>query len=143
MFTYKYPRPQVTTDIVVRYYPNQVLLIKRKNEPYKDCWALPGGFLNDNETLLECAKRELEEETGLKLTNLRFQFIADNPTRDPRGRTLSAVYYACVYQKLPLKPADDAIDCRWMFLEDIMHFDRIPLAFDHFEILSRVLQNDV
>ncbi len=94
MYTYKYPRPAVTADCVVIGQADngsrKVLLIRRGNEPYKDCWALPGGFLNMDETLEECARRELKEETGLMPTGEMVELKSFSTVdRDPRGRTIT------------------------------------------------------
>ena len=71
-YTYKYPRPAVTGDCIVitKEVDAKVLLIQRADEPYKGCWAFPGGFLNMDETTEQCAIRELEEETGLKVNDV-------------------------------------------------------------------------
>ena len=138
MYSYKYPRPAVTADCVVigraadssRY----VLLIRRGNEPYKGCWALPGGFMNMDETLEQCALRELKEETGLTpsgdITELKSFSTVD---RDPRGRTITVAHLI----EMPLtevKGADDAAEAQWFPLNELP-----PLAFDHDEIIKEAL----
>ena len=138
MYSYKYPRPAVTADCVVigsaadssRY----VLLIQRGNEPYKGCWALPGGFMDMDETLEQCALRELKEETGLTpsgdITELKSFSTVD---RDPRGRTITVAFLI----ETPLteaKGGDDAADARWFPLNELP-----PLAFDHDEIIKEAL----
>ncbi len=82
-YSYKYPRPAVTVDCVV-LNDNNVLLIKRLNTPFKDHWALPGGFIDIDETLEEAAYRELSEETGVKNICLKPFKVYDTPGRDPR-----------------------------------------------------------
>ena len=92
-YTYEYPRPAVTVDIVIatREESPRVLLIRRKNEPFAGCWALPGGFVEMDETLESAARRELHEETGVKTKALVQLGTFGDPGRDPRGRTISVV----------------------------------------------------
>lgn len=134
MPTYKYPRPAVTADIVL-LAEGSVLLIERGNDPYKGCWAFPGGFLEEGETIDECARRELREETGLDIGGLRQAGVFSRPGRDPRGWTVTVAFVA----ELPSRPAasagDDAARARWFALNALP-----PLAFDHSEILQSILQ---
>ena len=139
-YTYKYPRAAITVDIVLVNNTStelQCLLIQRKHDPYKQLWAFPGGFLDMNETLLEAAKRELYEETGIENVDL-YQFKTfDALDRDPRHRTLTIVFYGYLANE-NIKPnaADDASDARWWPI------GKIPkLAFDHDQILHDVLLN--
>lgn len=138
-YCYKYPRPAVTTDCVVfNSTPDdaKLLLVKRANEPFKGKWALPGGFLEENETLEECAARELEEETGLKDVELS-QFEAFSAVdRDPRGRTISVVYVGKVeLEEDGLRAGDDAKEAAWFPV------DKLPeLAFDHREIVFKAMR---
>jgi 8-oxo-dGTP diphosphatase len=114
----------------------QLLLIKRGNEPFKDMWAFPGGFVDDDEDLEPAARRELEEETGLKVPALRQVHTFGKPGRDPRGRTVSVIYYGFIDEAdSSIAGADDAADARWIPLKDIKE-----LAFDHMEILEFALQ---
>ena len=104
-YSYDYPRPMVTTDIVVFNTINNttsILLIKRLNDPYKDCWALPGGFVDKDEPLLDAANRELEEETGLKNQQLEQFYTFGDPNRDPRGHTVSVVFTTQIYNSINL-----------------------------------------
>ena len=136
-YTYDYPRPAVTADSVVFCNGSDglsVLLIERMNEPFKGCWAFPGGFMEMEEDAEDCAKRELKEETGLEIRTMRQLGAFTDVNRDPRGRTVSIAYYA-VIEKSEVKGADDAIQARWFPI------DSIPLlAFDHDKILRIALE---
>ncbi|WZL88852.1 NUDIX hydrolase [Salinimicrobium sp. 3283s] len=124
----------VTTDSVIFFRNNnqpKVLLVKRKKDPFKDQWALPGGFLEDEEPLEIGAKRELAEETGLKVENLKQLKAFGTPGRDPRGRTISIPFWGEVTSEEKVEGSDDAADARWFFLNDLPE-----LAFDHSEILE-------
>ena len=133
-FCYDYPRPSVTVDIVVVTKERQprVLLIQRKRPPFEGCWALPGGFIEMEETLEESARRELQEETGIRAGKLVQLATFGDPGRDPRGRTISVVYLTRVDPR-PLNPvaADDAAAVGWFPLHRPP-----PLAFDHRQILA-------
>ena len=97
-YTYKYPRPAVTADCIVitREAEPKVLLIERGDEPFKGCWAFPGGFMNMDETTEQCAIRELEEETGLRVSEVYQIGAYSKVDRDPRGRTVTVAYLAIV-----------------------------------------------
>jgi 8-oxo-dGTP diphosphatase len=133
-YCYDYARPAVTVDIVVvtREKRPQVLLIRRKHEPFAGCWALPGGFVDEGETLVQAARRELHEETGLRLSRLEQLFTFGDPGRDPRGWTVSVAFITQVdAKKVKAVAADDAAEVGWHLV------DRPPaLAFDHRTILS-------
>lgn len=108
---------------------NRVLLIKRKNEPFKDAWALPGGFVDEHEDLPEAASRELHEETNVRLKPKELKELGTygTPGRDPRGRTVTVVYGAVVDAKYnPIKAGDDAAEVQWWDMENLP-----PMAFDH------------
>lgn len=133
---YKYPRPGLCADVIAYYTCQQtakqyVLLIKRGGDPFKGSWALPGGFVNEGETMKLAARRELEEETGVKAEYLDFFVMADKPNRDPRGWTIAGVY-AMYCIKIPeVNAADDAVEHAWY------DTDALPeLAFDHKDILD-------
>jgi 8-oxo-dGTP diphosphatase len=135
-FSYPYPRPGLTVDIAlvtVEARP-RILLVQRGGDPFKGSWALPGGFVDENEPLVDAARRELLEETGLKQSDLEQLHTFGDPGRDPRGWTVSVVFLARVRSK-ELKPiaGDDAAEVGWFSLSDPP-----PLAFDHAEILLRV-----
>ncbi len=136
-FTYRHPRPAVTVDTVLLSTAGsrpQIVLIKRGNEPFLDCWALPGGFLDMDEDLEAGARRELREETGLTAGPLLQVGAFGTPGRDPRGRTVSVVFAGVVPD--PLHPAggDDARSAA------LFSLDRLPaLAFDHDAIIAASL----
>ena len=128
----EYRNPSATADIIIERN-NQILLIRRKHEPFKDMWALPGGFLEyGKETLEETAVRELNEETGLriKLDDIEMFGIYSNPDRDPRGHVISHVYIARNFNGQPIAN-DDAADVRFFQLGNLPE-----LAFDHEKILE-------
>lgn len=132
-YTYKYPRPAVTTDCVVftKEEEPKVLLIQRGNEPYKGCWAFPGGFMNMEETAEECAVRELKEETGLTVNQIQQIGAYSKVDRDPRGRTVSIAYLAIVDAPTAVSGMDDAAKAAWFPLASLP-----DLAFDHKDILA-------
>lgn len=136
-YTYDYPRPAVTADSVVFCNGSDglsVLLIERANDPFKGCWAFPGGFMDMEENAEDCAKRELMEETGMEVRSLEYLGTFSEVNRDPRGRTITIAYYAVV-EKSDVIGADDASQAKWFPI------DSIPsLAFDHEEILRAALK---
>ncbi len=136
-YTYKYPRPGVTADCVVitKEQRPRVLLIQRGAEPYKGCWAFPGGFMNMDETTEQCAIRELEEETGLKVSEVKQIGAYSKVNRDPRGRTVTVAYKTFVEVPPPVNGQDDAAKAEWFFLDDLP-----PLAFDHEDIMRDAMK---
>ncbi len=133
-YVYNWPRPMVAVDIAVfsfRHGRPQVLLIKRAKPPFKGQWALPGGFVDIDEELIDAAARELAEETGLTGVTLRQLRTFGNVGRDPRGRCISVVFTG-VAPNTPVKGADDAEQARWFDLQ------KLParLAFDHDQVLA-------
>lgn len=132
-YTYEYPRPAVTADCVVvtKEAEPKVLFIQRGNEPYKGCWAFPGGFMNMDETTEQCAIRELEEETGLKIDEVKQIGAYSRVDRDPRGRTITVAYLAFVDSPVEVKGQDDAAKAEWFALSNLPE-----LAFDHEEIME-------
>lgn len=131
-YTYKYPRPAVTADCIVitKETEPKVLLIQRGNEPYKGCWAFPGGFMDMDETTEQCAIRELEEETGLVVSHVQQVGAYSKVDRDPRGRTITVAYLVLIDSPVPIKGQDDAASAQWFPLSTLP-----PLAFDHAEIM--------
>ena len=131
-YTYKYPRPAVTADCVVITKEEQpkVLLIQRGADPYKGCWAFPGGFMNMDETTEQCAIRELEEETGLRVSDVHQIGAYSKVDRDPRGRTITVAYLAIIDEPVQVTGQDDAAKAEWFPLSALPE-----LAFDHAEIM--------
>jgi 8-oxo-dGTP diphosphatase len=137
-FSYKYPRAALTVDCVVFGFDAgelKVLLIERALDPFKGRWALPGGFVHVDETLDAAARRELEEEAGLKNVFLEQLYTFGTVDRDPRERVVSVAYYALVRLAAhETRAATDAADARWFPVS------KVPgLAFDHAEILALAL----
>ncbi|WP_134088458.1 NUDIX hydrolase [Olivibacter sp. XZL3] len=134
MYTYKHQRPALTVDILLFHRgENQewhILLIKRKQEPFKDQWAFPGGFVDIDEKIDAAAFRELEEETGITNLNLERLGIYDDPDRDPRGRTISIAYIGILDEQRGAIASDDALEAEWFAIDKLPH-----LAFDHQKIM--------
>lgn len=131
MYTYEHPRPSVTVDVAI-FRPMgedyQILLIQRAQGPYKGKYALPGGFIEMDESLEEAARRELFEETGVENLQLTQIQTFSDPGRDPRGRVISTCF-GCVLDtgdKIRIQAGDDAADANWFGLTDLP-----SLAFDH------------
>ncbi|MES9992943.1 MAG: NUDIX domain-containing protein [Candidatus Thiodiazotropha sp.] len=132
---YDYPHPAVTTDVVlfaIRQQTLSVLLIQRANKPYQGMWALPGGFLDIDEDLESCARRELMEETGIEGVYLEQLYTFGNPQRDPRERVISVTYFALSQSDdLSPKAASDAALATWFPIHELPQ-----LAFDHSGIIE-------
>lgn len=137
-FTYQYPRAALTVDCVVFGFDEselKALLIERALEPFKGRWALPGGFVRVDETIDEAARRELEEEAGLKNVFLEQLYTFGSLKRDPRERVVSVAYYALVrLADFHATAATDAVDARWFPVSQTPR-----LAFDHDEIMATAL----
>lgn len=134
-YTYEYPRPAVTVDCLVFSKENdrvRLMLIQRDRPPFEESWALPGGFVEIDEDLPDAAYRELKEETGITDIELR-QFRAfGKPGRDPRGRTISIVYYGFVDpEKTQATAGSDARNVDWFNINNLPE-----LAFDHDKIIE-------
>jgi len=138
-YTYEYPRPMVTVDAVVFRKNNshfEVLLIRRKNYPFEGMWALPGGFVDMNETVEEAVSRELNEETDLDKVELKQLHTFSTIGRDPRGRNISVIFYGMSeMEHSKIKAGDDASDASWFAVENLP-----KLAFDHTEVLDVALK---
>ncbi len=134
-FTYKYPRPALTADVLLFHSENErvsVLLVRRKFPPFEGKWALPGGFMNLDETLKNAARRELQEETSIIVNDLIPFHVFDEIGRDPRGRTITLTFYALLSEKPSAAMAgDDASELKWFDLDDLP-----GLAFDHRKIIA-------
>src|SRR5947207_13989997 len=134
----KFDRPSVTVDVVMmslRQRDLQVLLVKRRSWPYESMWAIPGGFVNIDESLEAAAKRELQEETGVEDVYLEQLYTFGDPGRDPRTRVITVVYFALLDSaRLQVRAADDAADVGWFSFYQLP-----PLAFDHEKILHYAL----
>lgn len=133
-YIYKYPRPMLCVDIVVlrkAVQGTQILLIQRLNEPYKGDWALPGGFIEMEEDLIDSAYRELKEETSISKISLHQLKTYGKPGRDPRGRTVSVVFGGFLEEAQEAKAGDDAGRAEWFPINELPE-----LAFDHVLIVK-------
>ncbi|HTE10418.1 MAG TPA: NUDIX domain-containing protein [Chitinophagaceae bacterium] len=135
------PNIKIAVDAIVFGYSKNdgvsVLLIQRKYEPFKNGWAIPGGFVLENESLEEAVKRELQEETGIEVNYLEQLYTFGEPKRDPRQRIISVAYFGLVkasqYQQL--KASTDAENAKWFNIK------KLPvLAFDHKQILFAAIE---
>ena len=133
---YKYPRAAITVDIILQYN-SKILLIKRANNPFKNQWALPGGFMDMGETLEYAAKRELAEETALNNIYLHQFKTYSEINRDPRHRTISTVFFHISNDTTPDAVAgDDAKEAKWW------HINNLPkIAFDHNLIINDFIES--
>jgi ADP-ribose pyrophosphatase YjhB (NUDIX family) len=135
----RYERPSVTVDVVIltmRRRRLEALLIKRKHWPFEGLWAIPGGFVNPDESLEDAARRELEEETGVRDVYMEQLYTFGDPQRDPRMRVITVVYYALIrHETLKVVAGDDAAEAAWF---PVYHLP--SLAFDHENILTYTMQ---
>lgn len=139
MFHYKYPRAALTADVVL-IDPNsdegtRILCIRRKHYPFEGQWALPGGFLDEGETPIAAAVRELQEETGVKIrpSELHLIDVFAEPGRDPREHVISVAYWG-ITPTMQIQANDDAAEVAWICIRDWP-----SLAFDHSDIARRAL----
>jgi len=137
-YCYSYPRPALTADVAVFTLHEQqlkLLLIRRKTDPFAGRWALPGGFVNEGERLVEAAKRELQEETGIEGGTLQEFGAFGDPGRDPRGWTVTVAYYTLLrWESAHARAADDAGEVGWFPVKKLPQ-----LAFDHELIISKAI----
>jgi 8-oxo-dGTP diphosphatase len=138
-YCYEYPRPAVSADCIIIDKTGghlKILLIERHNEPFKGMWALPGGFIEEDETVDAGAARELKEETGLNVSLEQFRVYSD-PERDPRGRIITVAFIAVLEnEKLKPRAGDDAKNVKWFSISELP-----LLAFDHRIILEDALKS--
>jgi len=127
----KYHYPAVAVDIIIEK-ENKLLLIRRKNEPYKYCKAIPGGFVNEGERVEDAAMREIHEETNLEIEPTDILGVYSAPHRDPRGHVISVVFVGKIING-ELKAGDDAEDFEWLSVKDLRNK---RIAFDHTKILE-------
>jgi 8-oxo-dGTP diphosphatase len=142
-YCYHYPHPAVTADVVLLAFARStlsVLLIQRSGEPFAGAWALPGGFVEIDESLEDAARRELQEETGAIDLELEQFHAFGTPNRDPRERVISVAFLALAneegVERLAVRADSDAADARWFSVAALP-----PLAFDHAQIIARALQH--
>jgi 8-oxo-dGTP diphosphatase len=137
-YTYDHARPAVTADaLLFTIIENHLhlLLIKRDHEPFAGCWALPGGFCQENEEPGDTALRELAEETGVRDVWMEQLYTFGQPGRDPRGWVISVAYFALVASdRLSPRGADDAAEARWWSVDELP-----ALAFDHSQMVAYAL----
>jgi len=138
-YSYEYERPALTVDVVIYTIQDnelKILLIQRNTDPYKDMWAIPGGFVLKGETLEQAAARELSEETGVKDIYLEQLYSFGDPGRDPRGWVVTVAYFALISSdNLKIEADTDAKDVKWFSVYDLPR-----LAFDHDKILKLSLE---
>lgn len=127
-----YKNPSLTVDTIIFDESENIILIKRKNNPYKDHWALPGGFVEYGETVENAAIRETKEETSIDVTLTSLVNVYSKPDRDPRGHTVTVAYTA-KGDFNQMKAADDACDIEIFSKSDLK---KIELAFDHAKIIE-------
>ena len=136
-YCYAYPRPALTVDLVLfcaQDTETYILLIKRKHPPFPGLCALPGGFVDEGETLLHAALRELKEETNLEDITIQQSGAFAAPGRDPRGWTVSVAFTGLLNELIKLQAGDDAAEATWHPIS------KLPcLAFDHLQIIERVM----
>ena len=138
-YTYEYPRPAFAADCVIFGKDEtddlKVLLIKRGNDPFQGHWALPGGFVDENEAVEEAANRELAEETGVTSVAMKLLGVYSKPGRDPRGWVISVAFFTTVnIADCTVVAGDDATQAEWVRVSDVDQ-----MAFDHLEILQQAL----
>ena len=135
-FSYEYPRPALTVDCAVFYQGDELelLLIERAGDPFRGCWALPGGFVDMDETAERAAARELKEETGLESITMQQLHTFSTVDRDPRDRVVSVAFWGMTSERT-LNPGSDARQAQWFKVSELP-----SLAFDHEKIIKMALE---
>jgi 8-oxo-dGTP diphosphatase len=138
-FQYQYPHPAVTVDCIIFGFDGQtlkVMLIQRKSEPFSRMWALPGAFVNEDESLENCAERVLMKECNISGVYLEQLFTFGTPSRDPRERVISVAYMGLVKTAdFELIAGNDELQIEWRDIKEVQ-----DLAFDHSQILETAIQ---
>lgn len=138
-FTYEYPHPAVTVDCIIFALHEEdlkVLLIQRNGDPFKGYWALPGGFVESDESIEAAALRELNEETGVEKVFLEQLYTFGDPKRDPRERVISVAYYSLVkLSEHAVKAGSDALNAGWFSTRNLP-----KLAFDHKTVMAMAIK---
>lgn len=137
-YCYKYPRLAMTVDAIIvaeNFSQDMILLIQRKFGPFEGVWALPGGFVGMEETLIQACHRELFEETGIKGVKLNQFYTFDAVDRDPRHRTISTVFYGRIQTPLDVTGGDDAKKADWFPIISLP-----AMAFDHAQIIGKFIK---
>lgn len=138
-YTYEYPHAANTADCIVFALDKdilRVLMVERGGEPYKGCWAFPGGFMNMDESIEETALRELKEETAVENVSMEQLYTFSAPGRDPRERVLTTTFYTVVrFSQVQAIAGDDAAKVCWFSIHEIP-----PMAFDHNDMLNMAVE---
>ncbi|MCC7553872.1 MAG: NUDIX hydrolase [Methanobacteriaceae archaeon] len=132
-----YKKPSITVDIIIFNEDKEFILIKRKNDPYKDYWAIPGGFIDYGETVENAAIREAKEETNIDIKLKNILGVYSEKNRDPRGHTVTIVFLANGNIE-KMKANSDAKEINIFSFNDIKN---MKLAFDHTKILNDAYRN--
>jgi len=125
-------KPTLTVDAIIKVNDDKIVLVKRKNPPYKGWWALPGGIVEYGETVEEAVKREVGEETGLEIEIEKLVNVYSDPKRDPRGHFIS-ICFLCRKTGGTLRAATDAANVSTFSLKEVKN---LKLAFDHKKMLE-------
>jgi 8-oxo-dGTP diphosphatase len=131
----RYKNPTPTVDAIIQKN-SQILLVKRKKDPFKGYLVLPGGFVNEGERVEDAAKREIKEETSLDIELIDILGVYSEPKRDPRGHIMSTVFIGKISEssdKIDALAQDDAVAIEWLNLEEV---DNTRFGFDHKKIIS-------
>jgi ADP-ribose pyrophosphatase YjhB (NUDIX family) len=132
----KYSNPTPTVDVILQR-DSKVLMVRRKKEPFKDRLALPGGFVNEGETVEEAMRREAMEETSLEVEPIDLLGVYSDPKRDPRKHIVTVVFIGIIVGGGSSRAGDDAASIEWVKIADI---ERQQIAFDHAQILRDYCQ---